>query len=60
MRYRNVKTSQVVITAGTVTGEDWLSDDPLDQEYEGEESQEPEEAPKTQKGKGRGKKAGEK
>lgn len=60
MRYRNVKTGQVVITTGAVTGEDWAPDDPELHEYEEADTREPGEAPKTQKGKGRSKKAGEK
>lgn len=59
MRYRNVKTGQVVITAGAVTGENWVSDDPLNQQYEPEEDQEPVEAPKAPKGRSRSKKAAE-
>lgn len=65
MRYRNVKTGQVVITAGAVTGENWVSDDPLNQQYEPEEDQAPEEdqepmeAPKAPKGRSRSKKAAE-
>lgn len=59
MRYRNVKTGQVVITAGAVTGEDWVPDDPLNQQYESEGDQEPVEAPKAPKGRSRSKKAAE-
>lgn len=63
MRYRNVKTGQVVVTAGAVTGEDWALDEKQVQGYEPEDSVEPEEAPKNTKlpkGGSRGKKAEEK
>lgn len=69
MRYRNVKTGQVVVTSGAVTGEDWVLDETQAQGYDNEDipapedSGEPEEAQKPEKpkkGGSRSKKAGEK